>query len=123
MQPLDVALMKPFKSYYSRAIEDWLDAHKGRIVTHAQVDGLFSTAYKQAATVTIATSGFAATGIYSYKPAVFQTAKDKKKSSAQQTCSSPGISTPAPIASTSSASNLSTVTPVRPDAWIVNLQG
>lgn len=32
MQPLDVAFMAPFKTYYAQAIENWLANHPGRIV-------------------------------------------------------------------------------------------
>lgn len=32
MQPLDVAFMAPFKTYYVQAIENWLANHPGRIV-------------------------------------------------------------------------------------------
>ncbi|KAJ4452263.1 hypothetical protein ANN_03781 [Periplaneta americana] len=36
MQPLDVAFMLPFKTYYAQAIEQWLKQNAGRVVTHYQ---------------------------------------------------------------------------------------
>lgn len=72
MQPLDVAFMKPLKSYYASGIETWLATHPGRLVTHGQVAPLFATAYKLAATMIVAENGFRATGILPFNPAVFK---------------------------------------------------
>jgi hypothetical protein len=70
-QPLDVSFMKPFKSYYSSAIETWMDSHEGRVVTHFQVADLFCQAYERAATMAVARHGFAATGIMPFNRDIF----------------------------------------------------
>jgi hypothetical protein len=33
MQPLDVAFLQPFKTYYAQEIDSWLKPHPGRVVT------------------------------------------------------------------------------------------
>jgi hypothetical protein len=63
MQPLDVAFMKPFKTYYAREMANWMAAHPGRTVTAFQIAHLMGQAYIKAGTVQIATSCFRATGI------------------------------------------------------------
>ncbi|KAJ4429765.1 hypothetical protein ANN_21969, partial [Periplaneta americana] len=64
MQPLDVAFMLPFKTYYAQAIEQWLKQNAGRVVTHYQVGMLLGEAFNKAATVAVATNGFRKTGLY-----------------------------------------------------------
>jgi hypothetical protein len=51
MQPLDLAFMKPLKTYYSQDIESWLLNYFPRTVTICQVGKLFGKAYLRAATV------------------------------------------------------------------------
>jgi hypothetical protein len=63
MQPLDVAFMKPFKTYYAREMANWMAAHPGRTVTAFQIAHLMGQADIKAGTVQIATSCFRATGI------------------------------------------------------------
>lgn len=74
MQPLDVAFMKPFKTFYSQEIENWLSNHPGRIVTAFQISEILGIAYIRAATMKNAMSGFKATGILPYNPNVFEEA-------------------------------------------------
>jgi len=71
IQPLDVAFMKPLKSYYSREIDTWMANNPGRKVTHFQVGSLFRAAYEQAATMSVARHGFEATGILPFNPDIF----------------------------------------------------
>jgi len=71
MQPLDVAFMFPLKTYYAKAIENWLANHPGRTVRKLQVASLFAEAYLKAATMETAVNGFRKTGIIPFKPDVF----------------------------------------------------
>ncbi len=92
-QPLDVSFMKPFKSYYSSAIESWMDTHEGRVVTHYQIASLFCTAYEQAATMGVARNEFAITGIMPYNRNIFPqfmfvTAKDVNEGNSSVSSSS-----------------------------------
>ena len=71
LQPLDVAFMRPFKTYYSSAIENWLDAREGHKVTHYQIAGLVCEAFDKAATILVAKNGFRATGIFPFNRDIF----------------------------------------------------
>jgi len=71
VQPLDVTLYGPFKTYYSQACDSWMMNHPGRAITEAQIPGLVRVAYEKAATQQIARKGFLETGIYPYNPDVF----------------------------------------------------
>lgn len=71
MQPLDVAFMKPFKTFYAQEIEMWLRGHMGRTVTIYQIGELFGKAYMKAANAQIAAKGFEKTGLYPLNRFVF----------------------------------------------------
>lgn len=71
MQPLDVAFMAPFKTYYAQAIENWLSNHPGRIVRKLQIATLLGEAYLKAATMQTAVNGFRKTGIFPLNPNCF----------------------------------------------------
>lgn len=127
-QPLDVSFMKPFKSYYSTAIENWMDAHEGRILTHYELSPLFTIAYDQAATAVVAKSGFRKTGIIPYDRNVFPdymfvTEADRNKSpssiatSSSATPSSSSTTSTSLISSSGSTSPLATplALPPRPE--------
>ncbi|KAG8223667.1 hypothetical protein J437_LFUL001775 [Ladona fulva] len=75
MQPLDVAFMKPFKTYYNQEIQKWLSCNEGRIVTQYEVTKLMGKAYVRAATISNAISGFRATGIYPFDDSIFTETK------------------------------------------------
>lgn len=64
MQPMDVAFMKPLKTYYSQEIETWLRNNPGRTLTNKYVARLFGTAYEKAATMTNSVNGFRKTGLF-----------------------------------------------------------
>lgn len=64
MQPLDVAFMSPFKTYYTQEITNWLRLNPGRVVTGYQVGELFGKAYIKAATMDIAINGFRKAGMF-----------------------------------------------------------
>ncbi|KAB0803136.1 hypothetical protein PPYR_00106 [Photinus pyralis] len=63
LQPLDVSVYGPLTIYYDQEIQKWLRSNPGRAVTHTQVGELFFNAYKKAATIENALSGFSKTGI------------------------------------------------------------
>nr|CAD7424069.1 unnamed protein product [Timema monikensis] len=73
LQPLDVAIFKPFQTYYDEALSKWLQTHEPP-VTQFQVSALLSEAYSRAATVSNALSGFKATGIWPVDRNVFSDA-------------------------------------------------
>ena len=70
MQPLDVSFMFSFKTYYGKAVENWLCNHPNRIMTKLQVAGLVNVAYSQSASMSNAVSGFCKTGISPFNPKV-----------------------------------------------------
>lgn len=63
MQPLDVAFMGPFNTFYVQSIERFLRNNPGRVVTQYQVSRLLGEAYLKAAIPTIAINGFKKCGI------------------------------------------------------------
>lgn len=72
LQPLDVAFMKPFKTFYNQEIEKWISCNAGNtIVSQYEVAELMGKAYIRAATMSNAMSGFRAAGIYPFDPSVF----------------------------------------------------
>jgi hypothetical protein len=72
MQPLDVAFMRPFETYYTQEIETWLRNHPGRVVTHYQIAGLMGKAYLRTASAETAVSSFRKTGICPMNRHVFR---------------------------------------------------
>lgn len=72
MQPLDVAFMSPFKTYYAQEISQWLKQHPGRVVTVYQVAELFGMAYNRAATAETAVNGFRKTGMFPVNRNIFR---------------------------------------------------
>lgn len=71
MQPLDVTFFGALKSFYDQECALWTKSHPGRTITLTKMPELFSAAYKKAATVKNACSGFAKTGIYLLHPSIF----------------------------------------------------
>lgn len=64
IQPLDLAFMGPFKTYYSQEIETWLKNHVGRNVSVYQIGELLGRSYLKAATAEVSVHGFRKSGIY-----------------------------------------------------------
>ena len=71
MQPLDIAFMKPFKTFYNQETEKWISRNEGRAVTQYEISELMGKAYIRAATMSNALSGFRAAGIYPFNDSVF----------------------------------------------------
>lgn len=66
LQPLDRTFFKPFKTYYKQEAQDWIFSNKDRTLNRDVVGKLIGNAWKRAATVQNAISGFDATGIYPF---------------------------------------------------------
>lgn len=64
LQPLDVSLFKPLKSYYHQQATSWQHAHPNQGITKVAFGGIFKQAWNQAATVGNAIKGFEKTGIF-----------------------------------------------------------
>ncbi|XP_046681625.1 MFS-type transporter clz9-like [Homalodisca vitripennis] len=71
LQPLDVAFMGPFNTYYVQAIERFLRNNPGRQVTQYQVSRLLGESFLSAATPTVAVKGFRRCGIVPINRDVF----------------------------------------------------
>ena len=71
LQPLDVSLFKPLKTYYYQHLNQWMRAHPGRPVTMFQICQLFGKAYGQAATIGNAVNAYCKTGLFPVNPLNF----------------------------------------------------
>lgn len=71
LQPLDVAFMGPFNTYYVQSIERFLRNNPGRVVTQYQVSRLLGEAFLKAAMPAIAINGFKKCGIVPLNRDVF----------------------------------------------------
>ena len=68
MQPLDIAVFKPFKTYYAQQIDKWMVNHVGMRVTEYDIAQLMKPAYLKATVPSNIISGFEAAGIFPYNP-------------------------------------------------------
>jgi len=64
MQPLDIAVFKPFKTYYAQQIDKWMVNHVGMRVTEYDIAQLMKPAYLKATVPSNIISGFEAAGIF-----------------------------------------------------------
>ncbi|CAH1971052.1 unnamed protein product [Acanthoscelides obtectus] len=71
LQPLDVAVFKPFQVYYDQSVEKWLREHPGRTIGQFQVARLIGEGYGKGACVANAISGFKKCGIWPVDRNVF----------------------------------------------------
>lgn len=71
MQPLDVAFMGPFKSYYASASENFMRKFPGKAITLYDVAELMGVAYLKAASAEVAENGFRKSGIWPFNRNVF----------------------------------------------------
>lgn len=72
MQPLDVAFMNPFKTYYAAACESFMKLHPGRAIGQYDVAELIGIAFTKAATMNVAVNGFKTTGIWPMDRFIFK---------------------------------------------------
>ena len=70
LQPLDVAFFKSCNAHYNTAVGNWMRQH-ARAVSEYQVAELFAEAYRKAATLQIAESGFVKCGINPFNASLF----------------------------------------------------
>lgn len=71
LQPLDVAVLGPFKSRYAVAQNDWLVSNAGRTITIHDITGIANTAYKTSFTIKNILSGFEKPGIWPFSRNAF----------------------------------------------------
>lgn len=106
LQPLDVALYGPFKTYLKQAFNDWLINHPGKRVSIYEIAELTEKAYQKAFTLANICSGFRKTGIVPFDRGIFKeddfAAASVTDSRAPEATDAP--STSAVVSSTSSTS-------------------
>ncbi|KAJ2937446.1 hypothetical protein O0L34_g19354 [Tuta absoluta] len=71
MQPLDVGLNGPFKTYYNFAVDSWLLRHPGQRFTIYQVAECVGSAYLKSMTPSNIVNAFKKCGIFPYDDEVF----------------------------------------------------
>nr|XP_022903992.1 jerky protein homolog-like [Onthophagus taurus] len=71
LQPLDVCLYGPFKSYLKSVFNDWLISHPGKRVSIYEIAELTGQAYYKAFTLDNICSGFRKCGIVPYNRNIF----------------------------------------------------
>lgn len=72
LQPLDVSVFGPIKTFYSQACEKFMTSHPGLVISEAHIASLFGEAYFKGATMHNAISGFKSCGIEPFHPNIFQ---------------------------------------------------
>lgn len=71
LQPLDVGLMGPFKTYYYSALESWMLHNPGRPVTIYEIARFIGQAHPRAMTITNISSAFSKCGIFPFDRNIF----------------------------------------------------
>lgn len=71
IQPLDVSVYGPLKSYYNNACQTWLTNHPGQRITIYDIAEILGSVYHLAFSPRNCTSGFRATGIYPFNDNIF----------------------------------------------------
>ena len=72
MQPLDVSIFGPFKTYYTAAMDSMMMTKPGIPITIYDIAKLVNTAHQRAMTPSNIISGFKKTGIFPYDDEIFQ---------------------------------------------------
>lgn len=72
LQPLDVRIFSPFKSYYDNAINSWMISNPGVPVTIYHIAGFVREALSKAATSLNIIASFEKPGIFPFNRSVFQ---------------------------------------------------
>lgn len=70
LQPLDRSFFKPLKTYYKKEAEMFMFSSKDKNINRNMIGKLIGPAWNKAATISNATSGFKATGIYPFNQTV-----------------------------------------------------
>ncbi|XP_030751746.1 uncharacterized protein LOC115879195 [Sitophilus oryzae] len=71
LQPLDVAVYKPFKAAFEGAVDMFQKNHPGRRITQFDIAQLVKIAFEKSATVQTATNGFRKCGIFPFNRNIF----------------------------------------------------
>lgn len=71
LQPLDVGIYSPFKTYYNSAMESWMLKNPGKPVTIYDLAELIGTAFTRAMTPTNIINSFKKTGIHPFDRDIF----------------------------------------------------
>lgn len=71
LQPLDVGVYGPFKTYYNAAIDSWLLQNPGKPVTIYDLGEIIGSAFQKAMTPRNITNAFAKCGIYPFDRHIF----------------------------------------------------
>lgn len=71
LQPLDVAVYGPFKSYYNQACDDFMINYPGQVIALKDIARLVGIAHQRAFTPGNITKGFSRTGICPYNSQLF----------------------------------------------------
>lgn len=71
LQPLDVGIYGPFKTYYNAAIDSWLLRNPGKPVTIYDLGEIIGSAFQKAMTPRNITNAFAKCGIYPFERHIF----------------------------------------------------
>lgn len=74
LQPLDLTVFGPFKSYLNSEMDIWMTNHPGERITEYDMGPLICNAFMKAATPNNICSGFRKSGIYPFNPDVFSDA-------------------------------------------------
>lgn len=129
MQPLDIGIFGPFKTYYHNAMDSWLMHHPGTPVKIYDVGELIGIAFTKSMTIANVTKSFKTTGIFPFDKDIFSsedflpsTVTDRPNplcytpdQSANLSVDSVQLPIPSDDLSTASAPNLSTSpTPTEP---------
>ncbi|XP_045462177.1 uncharacterized protein LOC123672207 [Harmonia axyridis] len=72
LQPLDRSFFKPFKGYFTQAVEKWLRTNPGLRVTQYQISHLVTEAYGKAATIENSCNGFKCSGVWPVDSSIFK---------------------------------------------------
>lgn len=71
LQPLDRTVFGPMKTYFNRAMDNFMRTHPKRSINIYDIGGLTERAFAQSMTVGNITSGFRSTGIYPFNTDIF----------------------------------------------------
>ncbi|KAG5874555.1 hypothetical protein JTB14_001717 [Gonioctena quinquepunctata] len=74
MQPLDVSLYGPLKTYFSQFSDDFMVSNPGQLIAEKDLGIIFGKAYAKAATYENAVKGFEACGIEPFNSQCFSDA-------------------------------------------------
>lgn len=71
LQPLDISVYGPFKTYYNSCLDNWMLSHPGQTVTIYHLAETSGSAYMKALTPSNITKGFMKSGISPYNKDIF----------------------------------------------------